>query len=557
MSYLDLYESKSDEVVREGLAGREQVLAKVRATPSFDVAVIGGGIHGAAVARLAAFNGLSTVLCERGDYAGETSSRSSKMVHGGLRYLELLDFRQVLEGVRCREELFRIAGHIAAPHPFMIPVGRGAWFDRVKFALGLTIYDRFLRDRSRRHRWRPLRDLGATPWSGRTDLAGAFEYTDGVMDDARLVLEVIVSARQEGAQCLNYLSVERVGRRESGENRLFCRDVLSGETFDTVAGVVINCAGPWVGQVGLVYGTTNALQGRVALSRGVHILFDRPWTGPAMFLPLAGRGRYYFVWPHPGGTLVGTTEREVAAPESEPVPRRDEIEEIFERLERDLPRAGLERSRAYYAFAGVRTLALRDAAGDTSRLSRRHNWVFGDGMVSLLGGKYTTALSTAEEGLRTAVRLAESRLKVASLTDRRLPGASGATPDEIAAVFAGQAIPPAIREATVRRLGTRVRFLPEFEGWSEVLGGVVLRGEVECALESEQAETLDDLMRRRLGLELMPGHGLAALEAIGAILKARRPARDVAADMARYRARIVALQALLRGEAESAETPRG
>lgn len=541
MSYLDLYESRADGTVREGLAPRADVLATVRAAPTFDIAVIGGGIHGAAVARLAAFNGFSTVLFERGDYAGETSSRSSKMVHGGLRYLELLDVKQVIEGVRSREELFRIAGHVAAPQPFLIPVRRGAWFDRLKFALGLTIYDRFLGDRSRRHRWRPHASLGETPWASRTDLAGAYEYTDGIMDDARLVLEVIVSARQEGAQCLNYVSVERVGRRETGDVRLFCRDVLSGETFDTTAGIVINCAGPWVGRVS----GRSTLASRLVFSRGVHVLFDQPWTAPALFLPLGGRGRYYFVWPHPGGTLVGTTERAVAAPEFDPVPHADEIAEIFARLERDLPGAGLDRSRAYYAFAGIRTLPLRGDARDTSALSRRQIWVFADGMVSLLGGKYTTALSTAEEGLRTAVRLAESRLKVASLTDRLLPGASGATAAEQAAIFAGQSIPEPVQRATLRRLGSRVRYLPEFERWSEVLGGVVLRGEVELALESEQAETIDDLMRRRLGLELMPNAGLEALDEIAAVVAERRPGRDIAAEVARYRARIEAVRALL------------
>lgn len=545
MSYLDLYEHGEASIPIEGLDSRTEIRSRIGAKATFDIVVIGGGVHGAAFARLAAFNGLSTVLFERGDYAGETSSRSSKMVHGGLRYLELLDFAQVLEGVKAREDLFRIAPHLAHPVPFLIPVRRGAWFDQVKFRLGLTVYDRFLPRGVGGHRFRAFESLADSPWADRTDLAGAFEYRDGVMDDARLVVEMVVSARQEGAECLNYCSVEHVGKLESGEVRVFCKDRIDGSSFDVKAGLVVNCAGPWVGRIGMRGNSPAAVEGALKFSRGVHILFDVPWRHPALFLPLEERGRYYFVWPHPGGTLVGTTEREVTEPEFSPEPRRDELEEIFARLARDLPTSGLDRSHAFYAFAGVRTLPLRGGAANTSKLSRRHIWTYANGMLSLLGGKYTTALWTAEDGLRTAVKLAAAKVTVGSLLGKRLPGASGGTVDEFRKIFAGHDIPAAVVEGALRRFGTRVRFLPEFERWSEVLGGVVLRGEVELALHSEQVETLDDLMWRRLGLELQPGYGLAALDEIVEIIKSRRPGGDFDSAAIGYRERIERMRRLL------------
>lgn len=547
MSYLDLYEkTTSESVAGEGFPTRRDSLERIRQKSTFDVVVIGGGVHGAAFARLAAFNGLSTVLFERGDYAGETSSRSSKMVHGGLRYLELLDFAQVIEGVKAREDLFQIAPHLAQPCPFLIPVKRGNWFEQLKFRLGLTLYDRFMPRDIPGHRWRPFAELHQSPWRARGDFAGAFEYRDGVMDDARIVQELIVSARQEGAECLNYVSAERVGSLESGEVRVFCKDLIGQTSFDVKAGFVVNCAGPWVREIGQPQVETLKAQPQLKFSRGVHVLFETPWPHPALFLPLAGRGRYYFVWPHPGGAMVGTTEQECGAPERAPQPTVAELDEIFARLERDLPDAGLDRAHAYYAFAGVRTLPLRSGAENTSKLSRRHIWSYANGMLSLFGGKYTTALSTAEEGLRTAVRLAGAQVTVSSLKGRRLPGASGASLDEAKAVFEGQPIPEEIVAGVVRRLGTRVRFLPHFERWFEIFGGIVLRGEIELYLESEQVETLEDLMWRRLGFELLPGHGLAALDEIVALMKTRIPGRDFDTEAGLYRAKIAATRDLLK-----------
>jgi glycerol-3-phosphate dehydrogenase len=244
--------------------------------------------------------------------------------------------------------------------------------------------------------------------------------------------------------------------------------------------------------------------------------------------------------------MVGTTERECAAPERAPEPTAGELNEIFERLERDLPGANLDRAHAYGAFAGVRTLPLRKGAENTSKLSRRHIWSYANGMVSLLGGKYTTALWTAEDGLRTAVKLAGAKVSVGSLRGRRFPGASGVSLEEARGVFSGRDIPTAVVEGAVARLGTRVRYLARFDRWDEVIGGIVLRGEIELYLHSEQVETLDDLMRRRLGFELLPGHGFAALDTIIPILKERLPGRDFDGEAAAYRSRIAATAALLR-----------
>lgn len=522
---------------------RVDIIAILRSRPRCDVLVVGGGIHGAALARLAAFNGLRTVLLEREDYGWATSSRSSKMAHGGLRYLELLDFPQVFAGIRAREELFQSAPHLAGSHPFFVPLQRRFRGQSIKLGLGLTLYDLMARVRGpRRHCWwRPAAD-GIDP--ALLPRPEGYRYFDGLMQDARLVIEEILAARQEGALCLNHATVKSLHQRSGGEVSVGWLDNLSGEQYELVAGIVINCAGPWVAQVGRI--TAGPLAGRIRLSRGIHLLFDRPWNGPALCLPLGARGRYYFVWPFNGVTMVGTTEREVHEIEDDPLPRPDEVSELLGFLARDLPGAGLTKERLYYAFAGLRTLAVGSTKKSTNRLSRRHVWHYADGMLSLIGGKFTTARATAFEGLKRVADLA-ALPKPARLDGQAMPGALflHERTTEFRRFAESRNVPRAIIDATIRRLGGRAILLRDRDLSMHVVGGCVLEGEIELAFGEEQAESLDDLLRRRLLLEYFPGHALDALAEIGAVISRLRPGIDLVGQERRYRARIESLQTLL------------
>src|SRR5579871_2947487 len=345
---------------------REEILSGISQQPHTQLMIIGGGIQGAALARVAALNGFACTLVERGDYASGTSSRSSKLLHGGLRYLGQFDFRQVFEGIQAREDLFLTAPHLCHPATFLIPVRRGDfWFQR-KIGLGLWLYDRMALHPPRKHAYlegASLAELGQPTLSDR--FQGAFAYTDGLTDDSRLTLESILHARMLGARCLNYLEVVSIAR--SGNRfAVRCRDHIGDQELDLEADLVVNCAGPWapcIPQEGM-----QDLKGALRYSAGSHLLFDRPWTDPALFLPMEEPNRGYFVCPHPGGTLVGTTERDVERAEFDPLPTPGEVEEILARLARDLPGSGLDRRSLYYGFAGVRSLPVRGKQVSTARL---------------------------------------------------------------------------------------------------------------------------------------------------------------------------------------------
>jgi len=223
---------------------RDEALRKLARPEPFDILVVGGGIHGAVVARLAAASGFSTALVERADWAGATSSRSSKMAHGGLRYLELLDFQQVFEGIKAREEMFEHMPHLVKPAQFLIPVPKGKIFFKWKLGLGLFLYDLLARSRARRHRWIPQSKLSFPGFHAkRSDLMGCYTYTDGIMSDARMVIENVIAARRLGAACLNYCEVTGRTAEADGVSSVSLRDTLTGKSF--TARAIINCAGPW------------------------------------------------------------------------------------------------------------------------------------------------------------------------------------------------------------------------------------------------------------------------------------------------------------------------
>ncbi len=435
---------------------RAEIISEITNSTAVDLVVIGGGIHGACFARLAAESGLKTVLLEKSDYASGTSSRSSKMAHGGLRYLELLDFEQVFEGVKCREQLFEQYPDLVKPHPFYIPIPAKDWFLRLKLKLGLTLYDLMLKASSHKHFWVNKSDIArSVPELSKQKLLGCYCYTDGILDDCKLVMANILKARLSNALCLNYAAVTKLSKQlENGLREISWQDQLTNKTYQINAKSVVNCCGPWA---------NNFCNASIKYSRGSHILFSRPWTGPALFLPMPGKARYYFVWPHFTGTLVGTTEREVSSLQDNPEPSPDEIQEILDRLAKDLPDSKLDRSHAHYAFAGIRTLPLRLGAKNTAQLSRKHIWLQDQNLFSLVGGKLTTAEWTAQEGLSKILKLLKH------------------TP----------------AQAKKNYDLNLISLMP-----------------LAQQLKVEQVATVEDYLRRRSGLEYMPGNGLNELEVL-------------------------------------------
>jgi len=548
------YEGKDEGLETILRRTRPEVIQSIKKKNFCDVLVVGGGIHGACVAHLAAFNGLKTILLEREDYASCTSSRSSKMAHGGLRYLELFDFAQVLEGIKAREDLFQTAKHIVKPHDFFIPIAKNQKFLKLKLALGLKVYDFFVKNKDRKHKWWALEEIEARPDLkyikdiSTLDLEGGFIYCDGIMDDAQLVMENIIAARQEGAECLNYAEVLSFNIKNSGGVMVGWLDKLTNTHHETFAGIVINCAGPWVASLGRLgeSAINNKIANKISFSQGSHLLFNKPWQGPALFLPMPDKARYYFVWPHFAGTLVGTTERPITNPISDPLPTKDEIDEILARLKKDLPGSGLDPSSLHYCYAGIRTLPLRGKSADLARISRKHIWSYSSGVLSLLGGKFTTASWTAYEGLKKAFSLTDVRRKIVPLRGRNLPGTGlvEAAFKDFQQISNKNGILKESQEFALRRFGSRLRFLRKDDDY-RVISGKLLQGELMLAFDIEQTEKLEDLMRRRLGLEYHADYGLDVLDEIIDYAKRARPNVDWDREKSLYKERIESIKKLI------------
>jgi glycerol-3-phosphate dehydrogenase len=528
-----------------GLTTRAQRV-QVATSQRFDLIVVGGGIHGVCTASLAARAGLSVLLLEAKDYAHATSSRSSKMAHGGLRYLEMFDFQQVFEGIKSREELFEKCPNLVVPERFLIPIPRGQYWLRFKLRIGLILYDLMVRNPQRRHRWIPRQRLPFASFnSQRSDLDGCYQYTDGLMSDARLVFELLTDGQQRGLCALNYARVDAVEQQADSGLFVSWSDTLTGDLHHSRARLVINCAGPWAPDIR----EKNSTSGEVTVkySRGSHLIFSVPWRDPSLFLPLEEKGRYYFVWPHPAGTMVGTTEREVTQLESDPLPSADEVDEILARLEKDLPGMGLTRDTLCYAFAGIRTLPVRSSKKGVSQLSRKHIWRYDRGVLTLLGGKYTTFAWTASEGLAQALQyLGKATLSIPAALDG-LPSAIGdderqdlciKLKDQLGLEGVGV-------ERAVQRLGRQVLdYIDRPDAWREIEPGV-LALEVLHAIEVEQSETIEDVLRRRLELEAMSSHGLGALGAVKELLSMRYPQDTIDVQEARWRAQLERLEGIL------------
>lgn len=541
MSFLDLYPQESvPESNLDLKESRGDILNRALTQKRFDIIIVGGGIQGAVFARLAAFNGLSTILLEALDYGSGTSGKTSKMAHGGLRYLEHFDLRQVFEGVKARQDLLTTAPHLVHSQQFLMPVRN--LFQRAKLAIGLTLYDWFVKDKALHHKWVRKADAD-TSYAG--SARGFYMFYDGLMHDTRLVFENIYAARQEGAVCLNHARVDSMVQR-AAHVEVGWTDCLTNKKHVLEAGIVVNAAGAWAPLVGRV--VPDKAMPQVKYSQGIHLLFKVAWEKPAVLVPLKEKGRNYFVWPHPAGTLVGTTEREVEKPSSYPVPTKGEVEELLAHINRHFPSAGLNRDSLMFAFAGIRTLVLTDSkVKRTSQISRRHIWRYGQGQLMLLGGKFTTAAWTAVEGLEQLLKLAGLKSEIVSLTGRKLPGAYNLEFEREA--FRKHCnyrwVPLEVYESCVRRLGARVKRLSLIDTDLALIANKILWADVLHALYYEQAETLEDLVRR-LDLELLPDQGVPILEELCEALVGEIPEVAWKEQAVKYVERMSQLQEVLR-----------
>ena len=375
----------------------------------FDLLVIGGGITGVGIARLAAHNGISSVLLERGDLASGASSASSHMLHGGLRYLEHGHFELVREALTERAVVTRMAPALAMPQRFMVPLYRGDRLAPWKLRAGLQLYDWLAGPASlaRHSMVRPREALELEPDLVSEGLRGAGLYSDAVMDDARLAIAVARDAAAHGASLHTYTEVKGARPAEGDAFEVVAADRLAGGERSFRARAIIVAAGPWVDDVrgrlsrSLRPGAPEP-EPLLRPSRGVHLIYPRLTRGHALLLTARADGRVFFVIPFGNRSLVGTTEVEVPSPPPPSAfrPSLEEIRYLRSELQRALPVLGGAPPLAL--ASGVRPLLRGDS--EVGSASREHRVIEEDGIVTVAGGKYTTFRVMVHDALRRIQR---------------------------------------------------------------------------------------------------------------------------------------------------------
>ncbi|WP_017324650.1 glycerol-3-phosphate dehydrogenase/oxidase [Synechococcus sp. PCC 7336] len=510
----------------------------------YDLIVIGGGINGAGVVRDAAMRGLQAILIEKGDFGGGTTSWSTRLIHGGLRYLEYLEFPLVRESLREREILLRNAPHLVKPIQLTLPFYRNQSHKSWTIQAGMLLYDILSYDKSLPNH----RILGTAqckhlfPSLAPTDLLGAAQYYDAQAEYAeRLCLEVIQSAAEVGATVLNYTEVTDVQQQNGCIDRVMCRDVLTGVEFGISVGpntVVVNTAGPWldrVCQLGTRSGQPQPLCDRRLLSgtKGSHIFVD-PFPGApstALYAEAAQDGRPYFIVPWLGGFLIGTTDFRYEGDLDRVKADNDEIDYLIAATNAMLPAAQLTRESVRFTYSGVRPLPYRESkkAGAITRkhiiLDHAKEGGIGN-LLSLIGGKLTTHRSSSQEMVDEVYTKLGKATPPCNTAETPLPGAIDASDPAIAESlqrYGDRLSPLAIyhlfdlygsQAPAVLALGdsTPELFEPIVKGLLDI------KAQAVYAVQCEYARTLTDIANRRTALSVLDRYGCEAVKAIADVL---------------------------------------
>lgn len=525
----------------------------------FDLLVLGGGINGAGIAREAALRGLSVCLVEEKDWAQGSSSRTTKLVHGGLRYLENGQFKLVFEASRERRLLAgRLAPHLVRPIPILIPMYQGDARAPWLIKTGLWLYDLLALFRNvRRHEILDREEaLSRVPDLEPRGLLGAAITWDCRMHDARLVWENVLSARQAGALCLNYTSLESCASTAIGAFRGVLADERGGRAA-VRARLCVNATGPWSDKVAsfLSRGPSHKLRP----SKGIHLV-TRPLTaqGTALLMSIPEDKRVFFIIPRDfegrPASLIGTTDDDFRGDPGKVRAEEREIRYLISQANRFLPSARLRRKDIWSTYAGVRPLAAPPREGLSEGATPRESVLVQEGgVLSVTGGKFTTYRPLCQQAVEKAAVMLGIHLPPSRSAAQTLPGAPGQPWEgwrvkESKALVAGGLSPQSAQwllsvhgsqAPAVFELARRDRRLagPAEPGFAPILA------QVAWAARQEDARHLEDFYLRRSFLGLVAGPSQAGMRKVAQVM-----GRELGWDPARRQREVRGFQALLKAQ---------
>jgi glycerol-3-phosphate dehydrogenase len=469
---------------------RADMLNRLRShTAEWDMVVIGGGATGVGVAIDAASRGYDTLLFESHDFGKGTSSRSTKLVHGGVRYLEQGNISLVMEALKERGLMRQNAPHLVSDLAFVVP--NYDWWEAPFYGIGLKIYNLL----SGKYGFGPSKILSRDetvsrlPTINRDGLRGGVVYYDGQFDDARLLVNMVATAAEQGATLLNYFSVQRVTLGDDGfVNGVVASDVETGEEVEVRSKVVVNATGPFTDSVRRL--ANSAVKPMISPSQGVHLVFDRSFLPgeAAIMVPHTSDGRVLFAIPWHDHTLVGTTDTPISQSTVNPSAQEAEIDFILSTAGEYLNRPPT-RDDVLSVFTGIRPLVKAgDGTGSTSVLSRDHTIRIDEtGLLSITGGKWTTYRHMAEDCVNQAATLGKLPERECSTRNLKIHGhRPGIVHHDPLSFYGSDA--DSIRDLARSDNALSARLSPELP---------YIGAEVVWACRYEMARTVEDVLARR------------------------------------------------------------
>ena len=488
---------------------------------TFDLVVVGGGIIGASIARDAAMRGLKVIILEKDDFAAGTTSRSTRLIHGGFRYLQHFEFGLVREDLREREILLKIAPHLVHPLPFLIPITTPV--DHFIMAMGTLLYDILSYDKSvpgRKHYSRAA-TMKMEPNLQLEGLRGSDLYYDcQIWFTERLCLENIISAIDNKAIALNHAKVVGILKDGNAVHGVRVQDTLTGKEYEITSRMVVNAAGHWMDAVcGMMYGQSKRM---VRRTKGVHLLTPR-LSNNALVLYAKSDGRLWFVIPWGKYSLVGTTDTDYTKDLEAVYAEKVDVDYLMNEVQRVFP--NLNKEDIYYTYAGLRSLP---DSGDAKpgNVSRAHKTIDHEkldgvkGFISVLGGKITGGRGIAEEITNLVCKKLDVKTECKTAVTP-LPGAPKVSKEELTKYAADSSMELETVSYLASLYGSRfteVIYMAERDsrGKQQLCPHVKdIVAQIRYAVTEESAITVSDFMFRRSSLGLAQCQGLDAVETVG------------------------------------------